>query len=380
LPLTVPLLDVNEIKTEFEVRVVAVGPLEKHPNADTLSLTKVNGYPVIIRTGDFQEGDRAVYIPVEASTETSNDSRFTFLDSRSRRRLSAKKLRGIFSMGLLVPSNPEWEVGEDVAERLGVTKYLTPIERDEANPSSALKGSHKTVRRDPGYMPVFGLDALRKHGDVLEPGELVVVSEKIHGCNARYLFKDGKLHVGSHKSYRGSTRNWITEWFDRMKLHFYTLRGVKHRAHLIQSQGDVWWKMALKLNLKEKLAEYPDYVFYGEIYGDGIQDFTYGLKNEHRFVLFDVYDTKDGRYLHDTDVAILAIRLGLDAVPVLSIGPWDPSMITEFAEGPTKLWHGEGPRHIREGFVVKPLKERWHPRVGRVSLKFASESYLLKQK
>lgn len=37
--------------SEFHVEVVRVGPVTKHPNADTLSITNIHGgYPVIMRT------------------------------------------------------------------------------------------------------------------------------------------------------------------------------------------------------------------------------------------------------------------------------------------------------------------------------------------
>jgi len=34
-------------------------------------------------------------------------------------------------------------------------------------------------------------------------------------------------------------------------------------------------------------------------------------------------------------------------------------------------------QHIREGFVVRPVQERWHPEVGRVILKLVGQEYLL---
>jgi hypothetical protein len=46
--------------SEFIVTVVRVGPIEKHPNADMLSITKVFDYPVVIRTGEFRAGDLEV--------------------------------------------------------------------------------------------------------------------------------------------------------------------------------------------------------------------------------------------------------------------------------------------------------------------------------
>lgn len=38
------------MSSEHDVRVIRVGPLKKHENADTLSVTEVDGRPVITRT------------------------------------------------------------------------------------------------------------------------------------------------------------------------------------------------------------------------------------------------------------------------------------------------------------------------------------------
>lgn len=80
--------------SEFHINVVEIGTIEKHPNADTLSITSVDGYPCIIRTGEFTEGDRAVYIPVD-SILPKDEPRWEFLAGHLR--VKAKKLRGIFT-------------------------------------------------------------------------------------------------------------------------------------------------------------------------------------------------------------------------------------------------------------------------------------------
>lgn len=79
------------------------------------------GYPVILRTGELQQGDKAVYIPVGALLP-ADDSRWDFLRKPGEHvpfEIVAKRLRGIFSMGLLTPAEPSWQVGQDV-RRQGV--------------------------------------------------------------------------------------------------------------------------------------------------------------------------------------------------------------------------------------------------------------------
>ena len=51
-------------------------------------------------------------------------------------------------------------------------------------------------------------------------------------------------------------------------------------------------------------------------------------------------------------------------------------LVRELAAGKTTL----AGKHIREGVVVKPEKERKDPRIGRVVLKYLSDAYLLNDK
>jgi predicted RNA-binding protein with EMAP domain len=72
--------------SSFACEVVEVKGLMKHPNADTLSITPVFGYPVVVRTTDFKEGDKAVYVPVDAIVPLEN-TKFSFLQKSSTRRI-----------------------------------------------------------------------------------------------------------------------------------------------------------------------------------------------------------------------------------------------------------------------------------------------------
>ena len=52
--------------SDWLVHLVQVGKFGKHPNADSLSITQVYGQNVIFRTGGFQEGDLAVFLPPDS--------------------------------------------------------------------------------------------------------------------------------------------------------------------------------------------------------------------------------------------------------------------------------------------------------------------------
>lgn len=325
--------------SEFHVEVITIGKIEKHQNADSLSITQVHGgYPCIIRTGEFQEGDKAVYVPVEAMVPVS-DPRFAFLankeKNRDRERIRAKRLRGTFSMGLLTKADPSWQVGQNVQAELNITKYEPP------EPLNAGGEDEK----DPGFLPVYtDIEGLRKFTHLLKEGEEVVVTEKLHGANGRWLYQEDRFWAGSHKNIKRENPN------------------------------NMYWKAALQANLHEKLKSFPGTAVYGEVFGQ-VQDLKYDTKQgELKLALFDSLNTKTRAYHDDAEFDELCKALGVPRVPVLYRGPWS-SDLRKLAEGDSQL-----AKHVREGFVVRPVKERFEAELGgRLILKLIGEGYHLRK-
>jgi RNA ligase (TIGR02306 family) len=319
--------------SEFRVEVIQIGKVGKHPNADTLSITQVlGGYPCIFRTGEYEPGDKAVYVPVDAVVPET-DPRWEFLGKHTR--IRAKRLRGIFSMGLLTQADPSWPVGMNVQEQLGILKYEPPL----------MIGGGGDNEHCPFDFPIYtDIEGYRRWPNFFQEGEPVFLTEKIHGANGRFVYKDGRLWVGSHKC-------------------------VKK-----QDAANLWWAVAEQYGLAEKLERYPEMVFYGEVYGY-VQDLRYGLgQGQYKLAFFDVMDLKHRRYLDVGDFQAVVSSLNLDTVPVLHHGPWSEDLIEKFTNGPSTLAD-----HVREGFVCRPLQERWDDSLGRVALKFIGEDYLLRK-
>jgi RNA ligase (TIGR02306 family) len=337
----------------FAVPVVKIESIRKHPDADTLSITDAEGCPVIFRTGDFQEGDLAIYVPIEAVVPLSNKA-FSFLSDKEGKktfRIKAKKLRGIFSMGLLVkPSDVLLkkfpEVGDDVSGPLEIVKYVEP--------EKPMKLGGAVREKQPQFCPVYDIESYRKYKREFVEGEEVVVTEKIHGCNARFTVRKGeddeapRLYVGS--------RNYFNK----------------------ETIGNVWWKVARDYpQIETALAKHDGYVLYGEVYGQ-VQDLKYGTSQEDpvRFAAFDVFDLKAGKYLNYDDFLIFCLANLIPTVPVLYRGPYLPEAIEPLAAGDTTIPNAA---QIREGFVIKPVVERWSDRLGRVIAKLVGEQYLLRK-
>lgn len=320
--------------SEFHPEVVQLGPIEPHPNADALDITMVHGgYPCIIRRGEYREGDRAVYLPVDSVVPTT-DPRFAFLDPDGKpTRIKAKRLRGIFSMGLLVPADPGWPVGMDVADVLGVTRYEPPE-------PVAPNGDDES---DPGAMVCYDLEALRRYAGAFVPGEEVVVTEKIHGESWRAFHDGTRLWVGSRGRFKKP------------------------------DAGNRWWIPAREHGLEEGLARHPHLGLHCEIYGY-TGGFPYDSPNRApRIRLFDVMDLRARRWLDYDDACAVAADLGVPLVPLLHRGPWSPDLLA-LANGRSTL----NPGHVREGIVVRPARERHDLTAGRVVLKMQGEDFHLR--
>ncbi|NOT56521.1 MAG: hypothetical protein HOP18_18130 [Deltaproteobacteria bacterium] len=316
-------------KSTHKVEIVPV-VLEPHPNADTLSIVRIfAGYTCCVRTTDWEGKTLGAYIPPDSVVDSSRPE-FAFLAGHERIRV--KKLRGIVSMGLLIPAPPGAQLGDDVAASLGVTHYEPPMPMSTAG---------DTEPPPAGYHPAFDIDSLRRYANVFEPGEPVWITEKIHGTSARYCWHAGRMYCGSR-----------TEW--------------KREDDKI-----VWW---LALRATPQIAAFceahPDITVYAEVYGP-VQDLKYGTgKNEVRIAVFDLL--RESQWIDPKE----AREIGKDLpwVPLIHEAfPFDLAKVLQEAEGPSLV---PGANHVREGIVVKPLTERTHPEVGRVCLKIVGNGYL----
>jgi hypothetical protein len=348
--------------SEFYVEVVKLGPIERLPNSDKLSITNVmGGYPCIIRTGDFAEGDLAVYISVDALVDT-NRPEFKFLASEAKSdgwyRIKAKKLRGTFSMGLLVPVKAGMNEGDKVQKELEVEKYL-PLAEQEPKPARGpkKKGTWYTylwyrIKKlfgfkppTPPAIPYYDIEGIRKYKNLFQEGEEVYISEKLHGCQGVYTYTGKNFFVRSREVFRYGT-------------------------------GDNWTFIATKYDMKNKLKNHPNKVLFGEVYG-AVQDLKYGVPQHEslRFAAFDVLDLTTNTYLPYDEFLSFCKEIDVPVVPELYRGPWNPELV-KLAEGKTTM---PGADHVREGIVIKPVDGRVDPHFGRVILKLHGEGFLTRK-
>lgn len=356
---------------EHKCEVVVISQIAKHPNADRLGITRVFGYQCIVNIAEFHPGMLAVFIPPESLVPLDREV-FAFLKNekhpeRTHARVGAKRLRKEWSEGLLLPLPTDeagsmgWAEGDDLATALGVTHYEPP------EPPSGPLTSGKLTRKPPGFpIRTYDVEALRRYKSLLVPGEQVLVTEKIHGSQARYTYRGGVFHVGSKGVWRaGDTLPRWLRWVRRLPWC---------GSALPPAPTDAWTRvLSESKQLQQYLRDHPGHVVYGEVYGSGVQDLTYGCKNgEIRFAAFHVL-TEEG-FMPQHRARNILRNWKIDVVPVLYEGPYSEDAILPLAEGLSVM---PGAGHLREGCVVAPFEMRTDTRCGGpVHLKVVSRNYL----
>jgi len=361
------------------VEVCEVLAVEKHPNADRLAIATVKGWKTCIQydpeTGEaqFKPGDKCIYFPPDSVMPVELSDRLGItkylaplpkgLDGKRppRNRVRAARLRGVASFGVImaVTDNPNWQVGDDVSEFYGITKWEPP--------EPSIDGDSE--RPHPRFHTYTEIENWRNFPNIFQEGEEVIITEKVHGKNCR-------------NGYIGTTdKDGVTVWEFMSGSH-----GIRRKEIDAHGRKSDFWKVLtdeLKALLKSVSQDEKNVVAFGEVYGSGVQDMTYGLEHgHHSYRLFDI--AVDGKYMDYDDKVALCQRFGIEMVPILYRGPYSPQIVEELTDGPTTVCDPDkaGPFKGREGVVIAPIVERFSADIGgegRVILKSISVDYLARK-
>ena len=329
---------------DHPVNIYAI-EVEPHPDPETTALecAVIGDFRVVVGKGSFKTGDKVAYIPQDSILPDSLVKELGLegkLAGKEKNRVKAIKLRGQLSQGLVRPM-PDREIGDDVADELGITKYDPPI--PASMDGNVMSASGRTI----GY----GIENLKRYPDVLHEGEYVVMTEKIHGTWTCLGMHEGKPVITS----KG-----------------LSAKGLAFKPG--QGKNLYWQQYELQRDALNALAENlgtGTFYLLGETYGRGVQDMQYGLK-DRRFRAFDIYlgQPGQGRYLNweEFDIAIAAL---FEVAPVVHFGPYSKEIAYEKANADKSTLAD----CMREGIVIKPAIERYDPTIGRVILKLKSDAY-----
>ncbi|MEU9131092.1 RNA ligase (ATP) [Kitasatospora sp. NPDC048540] len=337
--------------------------IHEHPNADALELAQVGLYRAVVAKGAFRSGDLAVYIPEQAVLPPAliEELGLTGRLAGSRAdRVRAVRLRGELSQGIVCRPRAVGEddlvqaldSGADFAELLGIVKWVPPV-------PSSMSGD---VEPAPELLPWVDIENLKRFPGVFEPGEPVVVTEKLHGtcCLLTFHAGSGEVQVSS--------------------------KGIGAQSLALKEDGrNLYWRAVRAHGVPEAAARLAERLgadrvgVFGEVFGAGVQDLAYGAVGGGElpgYAVFDVSAVVDGQLRWLDSAELLDGELPL--VPRLWSGPFDADRVLALADGRETVSGRD--LHLREGVVVRPVTERHSPLLGgRAIAKVVSGAYLTRK-
>lgn len=348
----------------FKVSIEEVESVKPHPNADRLELIKLKGmnWQCVAKKDDLKPDSKVLYYPVDSIIPDSSLELYGLkgkLSGPNKNRVKTIKLRGEISQGLVVPANlffslapDSWlEPGKDVTEMVGVIKYEAP----------EIICKNAWLNPLPNGVPVYDIEGADNYPEIIEylMDKEVVITEKLEGTNfSATLDHENKF--------------WVNQ--------------RKHTVVAREGEEHTFWKVAKELELQTILAELKkDYsstygnantvTLRGELVGPGIQKNIYGF-NKPQLFFFDLLI--DGKYLDTMLFEATCMEYKLNSCPLLSFDTTlkealNGKTVQEFSNGTSELFS-----IAREGIVIKPEREEWHQKLGRLIIKQRSPEYLAK--
>ena len=343
------------------VRPATIDRLEAVPGANRIELAHVGGWGVVVRKGEFFEGQDVAFfeidtcIPIDWEGMEHLADRGTFTeDGREYHRLKTVRLRGVYSQGLIAPWGgdlaDEYEAwaGEGppgtFASWLGIGKWGAPVKGESGSgksvPSNAVGPfpTHLIQKTDSERAQNLGRiwDQLRERA--------WVVTEKIDGtsCTA-YRDEGGELHVCS--------RNWELE------------------------EGDnLYWRVTKSSGIADALLLGDKVQF--EIAGPSIQGNPLNLPEVRPFI----FNVEYGSHRGDGREKLRDLWVELQ-VPVR--GAYVPGSLPDrdeliAAHDGIKSFVNE--ERLAEGVVLRTASGKPIAQLGRNTFKVISNKYLLKER
>ena len=394
----------GERELAYVVKIDGISPIA---GADRVELAHVGGWRIMVKKGQFQVGDYAIYFEIDSKVPEKEP--FMFLESKHFKVKTQKYFKGtVISQGLLMALDdfilnsevPSWvqslkfqiSKGVDI-EHEGVTEVIGvtyAVEEDNKRKAASVDKYKKMAQRRPNIFKkpwakwmmrrewgrkimfaLFGKKKDKKNGWpswvsktdeervqnmtwILEDKSEWIATEKIDGTSTTATYR--RTGRKKHEFYICS-RNVVFDKPDKgcyYETNVYTEMAEKYHFE------DVLAALVEKYNLEWATLQ-------GETYGVGIQKREYGLK-EHDFVGFNLIFSDRGR-LNSVEAKEILTEYGIPWVPIVDEHFVLPDTVEELLAIATDKSVIDG--GMREGLVFRSQD-------GARSFKAVSNEFLLK--
>jgi RNA ligase (TIGR02306 family) len=371
-----------------------ISNIEAHPNADRLEIATILGWKVCVGKGEYQIGDKTVYIEADAMVPRSNSAfanLFKGLEPDAEfAKIRTARIRGFVSYGICYKIGQVFSesassilelapIGMDVSSSLGIVKYEMPENLSDPYiaadfPSWMCPKSDETrvqVLQEllVKYQGIPFAGTIKLDGESTSLGKVELttgIKSFKMACRERLLYTEEEF-----REVHPDKDNEMTS-FER------ALRSVDAFSRLNN------WCL---LNGRRLTLQ-------GETIGPGIQKNKYGLK-DYTIRFFNVYDIDACRYLPYVEKKRILGEMGLPMVPVFVEGFMLPATVGELlsmltSDKPYETVSGRDaetlPKAMDEGVVFTPMDEEFQEfgiegrllHYGRVSFKVINPCFSVK--
>lgn len=280
----------------FTVPVVRIRAIEPIEGADAIELAVIGDYRSVIRKGQYNAGDLAVYIPEQAILPPDLIACLGLegkLAGSNHDRVKAVKLRGVLSQGILYPV--EWDTFAGHSVKLPNGQYVFPNEDDNVadafgivkwNPPIPTHLSGEVYNAGRELTVAYDIENFKKYPDILVEGEDVAMTEKLHGSFCGVGVLPRTHHDDKHYKHEFVV---FSKGLGADGLCFKEVAINQDNAYIraLEATGTLDKLRALRDDMEADGGFDQPLFLLGEVYGPGIQtNFSYGDKQVFR--MFDV--------------------------------------------------------------------------------------------
>jgi len=370
-------------------------------DADRIVTYGILGWEVVDQKGKYNINDKVIYCEVDSVLPEKPE--YEFLRDR-KFRVRTIRLKSQVSQGLILPIPDSWkymsdhrhQLGADVTELLGITKYLSPSERTEIEQlENSIKLEKSRLKKFLMRYSFFRRLFLSKKGKSEFPYWVSKTDEE-RIQNIPYVleqFKDKEVYVTEKIDYQSGT--WTGKmvprwpWLQNIFPKFYIMYGsqdrylkkyswldklspkrfqfvVCSRNLTTNDKNSLYWRIAKKYNLEQILRANPTLTIQGEQGNTNVQGNKYAISGPEMWV-FNIIDHEENRHYGYGEMKMFCDRYKLNVVSVLwhnGKNGWKQHMIplselgstvqelVEFSKGKSVI----NPTVEREGIVVRCIE------------------------
>ena len=384
----------NKRALAYTARCGVIKPIE---GADNIELMAVNGWHVIVKKGEFKEGDMCVYFEIDSKLPVAEWSEFMAAKHYKVKTMKLNKFK-VISQGLarsinVFGINIKEEENIDLTKELGVVYSV-----DEDNKRKAEITKYDKMKQR--HLELFKKNKLVKWLFKRDWGKKVLFiflgkKKDTRGWPAWVVKTDEERCQNLPHLFPGDETEWIvTEKIDGTSTTFTMKRKrFKENEFYICSRNvvfdkpdkecfyetNVYTEMADKYMIKQALEEFLDdhkelefVTIQGETYGAGVQKRDYSL-TDHDFMAFNlIFGYKNGETERFNPVVMTRILSNYDipCVPVLDEHFTLPTTCDELLDyAASEVSKVDG--GMREGIVLRTAD-------GKQSFKAVSNEFLIK--